>query len=347
MATDEHEMTDARSAREVLVWGRDVIDPALRAAVDRLPCSLRRIAGYHLGWWDERGRPARGGGGKAIRPTLTLLAAEAVGGVPAVAVPAAVAVELAHNFSLLHDDVMDGDTTRRHHPTAWTVFGLNAAVLGGDALLALALDVLASSGNPAAERGMSMLSTAVLEMVHGQSEDVAFEARADVDLAECLDMAERKTGALLGCACALGASFGGGSEEQVQHLRSFGEQIGLAFQLVDDLLGIWGDPTVTGKPAYSDLHNRKKSLPVVAALTCSAPAGRELCSLYRRSQPLSEDDVVHAAELIDAAGGRTWSQAHVDDLMEQALRHLQSARPKAQAAAELSALTRLITHRDH
>lgn len=192
-----------------------------------------------------------------------------------------------------------------------------------------------------------MLSGAVLELVHGQSEDVAFETRADVNLAECVGMAKRKTGALFGCACALGASFGGGSREQVEHLRGFGEQFGLAFQLVDDLLGIWGDPAVTGKPTYSDLHNRKKSLPVVAALTSSTPAGRELSTFYDRDQPLSRQDVVHAAELIDAAGGRAWSHAQVDDLMEQALRHLWSAGPTAQAAAELSALTWLITRREH
>jgi geranylgeranyl diphosphate synthase type I len=352
MATDGEwsairETTDGRSAGEVLAWGRRLIDPALRAAVDRLPCSLRRIAGYHFGWWDEDGRPAQAGGGKAIRPTLVLLTAEAVGGVPAAVVPAAVAVELAHNFSLLHDDVMDGDATRRHRPTAWTVFGVGAAVLDGDALLALALDVLGASGHAAAHEGMRMLTAAVLKMIHGQSEDVAFETRADVDLVECVGMAEKKTGALLGCACALGASFGGGSREQVEHLRGFGEELGLAFQLVDDLLGIWGDPAVTGKPAYSDLHNRKKSLPVVAALTSPTPVGRELSTLYHHDQPLSGNDVVHAAELIDAAGGRAWSQAQVDDRMEQALRHLWLAGPTAQAAAELDALTRLIIRRDH
>ena len=346
-ASYSEERTESRSPREVLCWGREMVDPALRAAVDTLPASMQRIAGYHLGWWDEHGRPYAANGGKAIRSTLALLAAQAVGGVPAAAVPAAVAVELVHNHSLLHDDVIDGDATRRHRPTAWSLFGPGAAILAGDALLALAFDVLAASGHTAAQEGIRMLRAAVLDLLDGQSADLAFENRVEVELAECMSMAERKTGALMGCACAVGASFGGGSPEQVEHFRGFGERLGLAFQHVDDLLGIWGDPSVTGKPVYSDLHTRKKSLPVVAALTSGTPAGRELATLYHRDQPLSPADLAHAADLIDVAGGRAWSQAQADDLLARALRHLHLTGPAARAAAELDALARLATHRDH
>src|SRR5262245_55722612 len=143
------EMTErlaaGRPAGEVLAWSRGLVVPALRKAVDQLPESMRAIAQYHFGWCDEHGNPALENGGKSIRPALVLLAAEAVGGSAASAVPAAVAVELIHNFSLLHDDVMDGDETRRHRATAWTVYGVNAAILAGDALQALAVDVLAAS----------------------------------------------------------------------------------------------------------------------------------------------------------------------------------------------------------
>src|SRR5581483_445637 len=161
-----------RWAREVLAWSRSMVEPGLRAAVGTLPSSMRRIAGYHFGWWNEHGHPERASGGKAIRPTLVLLSAYAVGGVPAAGVPAAVAVELVHNFSLLQDDVMDGDLMRRHRPTAWSVFGLNAAILAGDALLTLALDVLAASGHPAATEGTRMLSAAVQDLVDGQYADL-------------------------------------------------------------------------------------------------------------------------------------------------------------------------------
>lgn len=339
-------VTEGRSVGEVLAWSRSTVDPALREAVDALPVSMRRVAEYHLGWRDTRGFRAEGDGGKAIRPALVLLTAEAAGGDAASAVPAAVAVELVHNFSLLHDDVMDGDVTRRHRPTAWSVFGVNAAILAGDALMTLALDLLAASGHPAARDGIRMLSAAVQDLLDGQSADLAFEQRARVKRAECVSMAERKTAALMGCACAVGASFGRGSPEQVQHLRGFGRHLGLAFQHVDDLLGIWGDPAVTGKPVYSDLRSCKKSLPVVAALTSDTAAGHELAAFYHRDQPLSDTDLVHAAELIDVAGGRVWSQSQVDDLLAQAMRDLQSASPTSRAAGELGALARLATHRD-
>jgi geranylgeranyl diphosphate synthase type I len=324
-----------------------MVTPPMRTAIDRLPHPMRRIAGYHLGWWDENGQRTHTGEGKSIRPTLVLLAAEAAGGRASPAVGAAVAVELVHNFSLLHDDVLDRDLTRRHRPTAWTVFGVAGAILAGDLLLSLALDVIGASDHPGATQGARMLNAAVLNMIHGQSTDMSFEERPDVALSECLSMIERKTGALLGCACALGASFGGGTPEQVDHLRRFGEDLGVAFQLVDDLLGIWGDPGRTGKPVYSDLQYHKKSAPIVAALSSPTPAGRELAELYGSDQPLSGDDLVRAAALVEAAGGRAWSEAQIGDLTAQALRHLQSAGPTEQAAAELKTLTRLIVGRDH
>src|SRR5262249_35921949 len=157
------------------------------------PPSMSRIAGYHLGWWDEHGHPAQVNGGKAIRPAFVMLSAEAVGAAAAAAVPAAVAVELVHNHTLLHDDVMDRDLTRRHRPTAWSVFGVNAAILAGDALLALALDTLASSGHPAAIEGTGMLAATVQDLLDGQNADLSFEGRAEVELAECVRMAQGKT----------------------------------------------------------------------------------------------------------------------------------------------------------
>ncbi|TDD87219.1 family 2 encapsulin nanocompartment cargo protein polyprenyl transferase [Actinomadura rubrisoli] len=332
-----------RPAAEVLAWSRSLVDPALREAVDDMPGSMRDIAAFHFGWLDEGGRPAEGSGGKAIRPALTLLTAEAVGGTAAAALPAAVAVELAHNFSLLHDDVMDGDVTRRHRPTAWSVFGINAAILAGDALLAAAFETLANGRAPAA--GVRVLSRAILELVEGQSADISFEDRSDVSLTECLTMASRKTAALLGGACALGAVHGGGDADQIAHFREFGERLGLAFQLVDDLLGIWGDPAVTGKPVHSDLRNHKKSLPVVAALTSRTPAGDELAALYLRDTPLTGDEPARAAALIDAAGGRSWATTQADDLLTEALTELDAAAPTPTAATELQALANLVTRR--
>jgi len=332
---------DARTVADVLAWSRSRWEPAMRAAVDRLPGSMRKIAGYHYGWWDETGAPDHASGGKALRPALVLLCAEACGGDPADAVPAAVAVELVHNFSLLHDDVMDGDRTRHHRPTAWTVFGTGQAVLAGDALLSLAFDVLSEDG-PAAAR---LLSTAVLDLLHGQHEDVRFEQRSDVGIEECLRMVRGKTAALLSVACTLGVLVVGGRGEHVEQFGHFGQSLGLAFQHVDDLLGIWGDPAVTGKPVFSDLRSRKKSLPVVAALTSGTPEGQELAQLYRN--PLPDACLAQAAALVDRAGGRAWSHDQAGELLSDALAALAAANPTPRATAELTALAQLVTRRDH
>ncbi len=335
-----------RSAQELLAWSRDQVEPALRAAVGRMPLATQRIANYHFGWEDEDGAPAHADGGKALRPALVLLAAQAVGGTAEAAVPAAVAVELVHNFSLLHDDVMDCDLTRRHRATAWSVFGLGPAILAGDALLSLAFDVLVDSGNQRADQAARMLGTSVQELVDGQLADSQFETRDDVVLSECVRMAQLKTGALLGCSTALGALFGGGRAEQVDHLRLFGEDLGLAYQYVDDLLGIWGDPKVTGKPVHSDLRRRKKSLPAVSALTSGTDAGRELAKLYQRKEELADDELPYAAELIEMTGAREQSQLQADALLTSSLGELASARALEPAAAELEQLARLATRRD-
>ncbi|XVV06539.1 family 2 encapsulin nanocompartment cargo protein polyprenyl transferase [Actinosynnema sp. CA-248983] len=332
-----------RPASAVLAWSRELVQPALRDAVDRLPAPVRRIAGYHLGWWDQRGRPVRAASGKAVRPALVLLAAEASGARADVAVPAAVAVELAHNFTLLHDDVLDKDRTRRHRPTAWTVFGVGAAILAGDALLALAAEVLAASEHPAAGR---VLTTALLDLVDGEYADLAFERRPEVGLRECLDMAEHKTAALLAAACALGATFAGAAPATVARLHEFGRLLGIAYQHVDDLLGIWGDPDKTGKPAHADLRSRKKSLPVVAALASGTPSARELSTLYRRAAPPSHDEVVRMAELVERAGGRSWSHDESRRLLDEALDRLADTAPAPRPAAELAALADLVVNRD-
>ena len=337
----------ARSAAEVLEWSRSLLDPALREATVHLSESMRPVAAYHFGWRDETGRPTSGGGGKAIRPALVLLSAVAAGGTAAAALPAAVAVELAHNFSLLHDDVMDGDLTRRHRPTAWSLFGEPTAILAGDALLACAFEVLAEGRHPAALQAGRTLARAVIALVEGQSADMAFEVREDVDLDECLAMAANKTASLLGGACAIGAAHGAGPPGAVEHYRRFGELLGLAFQLVDDLLGIWGDPAVTGKSVHSDLRSRKKSLPVVAALTSGVPAGEELAELYRVDRSLTEAESVRAAELVEAAGGRSWAAGRAAHYLEEALTELDRARPRSPAGDELRALARLVVHRDH
>src|SRR5699024_6788589 len=218
---------------------RELVEPGLRAAVEELDPEIRDVVRYHLGWVDRSGNPVTGGGGKALRPALTVLCAQAAGVDPGAAVPGAVAVELVHNFSLLHDDVMDGDTERRSRPTVWWLYGVPTAILAGDALLTLAVEVVERSGDHAdTRRGTG----AVQELIRGQRQDVGFERRHEVALHECLEMADGKTGALMCCAAGIGPLLAGAPPETARTLGRFGRELGMAFQLVDDLLGIRGDP---------------------------------------------------------------------------------------------------------
>jgi len=336
-----------QEALALLDRARAEVDPVLRAAVDSLPPEMRRIARYHFGWQDADGRPMSGNAGKAIRPALVLAAAEAVGGAEARADAAfaAAAVELVHNFTLLHDDVMDRDPTRRHRATAWSVFGDPDAILSGDALQALALRLLAGDPHPAALPALGRLTDCVIELCEGQQVDTALELRDPraVGLDEVLRMAEAKTGALLGCACAIGGLYGGGSVEVVDSLDSFGRQAGLAFQLIDDLIGIWGDPLHTGKPAGADLAARKKSLPVVAGLTSGGAAAEELAALY--VLPYAEGELERTALAVERAGGREWAQVEAADRMGVAVGELARAVPVPERAGGLLTLAEFVTRR--
>ncbi|MGW4978704.1 family 2 encapsulin nanocompartment cargo protein polyprenyl transferase [Streptomyces mirabilis] len=338
---------DGQEAAGILEYARASVDPELRRAVDSLPGSMRRIALYHFGWEHADGTPAAGNAGKAIRPALVLTATGALGGQHAAAVQAAAAVELIHNFTLLHDDVMDRDTTRRHRPTAWTVFGDADAILAGDAMQALAQRLLAEDSHPASGAAAARLASCVVELCEGQHADTAMEKRgpAEVTLDEVLAMAEAKTGALLGCACALGGLYAGADEEDVDALDAFGREAGLAFQLIDDVIGIWGDPSRTGKPAGADLIARKKSLPVVAALASGTPAATELAELY--GVPYEEGELERTVLAVERAGGRDWAQLQAADRMSRAMLELSRAIPDPEAAGGLLALAEFVTRRSN
>lgn len=331
----------------VLSTVRDLVDRPLREAINRLAPKIRRVAAYHFGWEEADGRPGNGGG-KAVRSALAVLSAQAAGAPAAVGIPGAVAVELVHNFSLLHDDVMDGDEERRHRPTAWTVFGRSAALLAGDALLGLAFDVLLDAEHgDAAQR---CLGSATQELIAGQFDDLDFETRLDVSLDECVTMAGAKTAALMACASSIGARLAGADPALINALDDFGRHLGLAFQLVDDLLGIWGAPEVTGKPVGADLRARKKSLPVVAAMTSGTPAGEELRILYGGEKLHAEADahvVGLAAELVEAAGGRRWAMEEADRRLAAACAALDGVPVVPAAKTGLLDIARYVTSRDH
>jgi geranylgeranyl diphosphate synthase type I len=333
------------AAVESLGRGRELLDPALRAAVGRLDDETRLVASYHLGWCGPDGTPSEAPQGKAVRPGLVFLASEAVCGRAGPALAGAVAVELVHNFSLVHDDLMDRDTERRHRATVWTVWDDATAVLVGDAMLSLAHEVLGESGSPYAPAANRALAVATRDLIRGQLLDVRFEDRDDVALAECLDMAAGKTGALLAVSAELGAILGGAPPAVVAAFRTYGAELGLAFQLVDDLLGIWGWPERTGKPVFSDLRSRKKTMPVVWSVTHGGSAGRELAR-WLAGDDATEAGLAHAAALVEAAGGREWAAAEARDRVVRATKALDQAGVDPGHREQFEELARFVVERD-
>lgn len=338
------------AAPPILLRARELVVPALRKAVGTLTAHLRTPAEYHFGWVDPDGTPIEGRGGKAVRPALVVLGTEAAGADAPLAVPAAVAMELIHNFSLVHDDIMDGDRTRHHRPTVWDVYGVGDAILVGDALHTLAFQVLADDPNPLALAALRRLAEATAAMITGQAQDTALDRRPDGALAECVEMEHNKTAALLGGSVAVGAIVGGADAELTGGLERFGFELGLSFQAVDDVLGIWGDPAMTGKPVGSDLREGKKSLPVVLALEAGGALAADLRAGFAGG--VGPADVAGLAGRLAAAGIR-------DEVAARAHTHLRSAlatldvlgtradRPiPAAVAAELEALARFVVERE-
>jgi geranylgeranyl diphosphate synthase type I len=312
---------------------RELVDVPLFNAVARLSPELQPPVQHHLG-----------GGGKHVRAAVALVAAEACGASVEAAVPGAVAIELVHNFSLLHDDVIDGDRQRRHRSTVWAEFGVGAAIIAGDALAVLAMEVLLEHPNPYAPRAAIELARGTQAMIDGQADDIAFESRPLVSVEECLRMGERKTGALLSCAAALGAILAGAPEASVQAMRDYGRHLGIAFQAVDDLLGIWGDPSVTGKPVGSDLRQHKKTLPVVAAIAAADGLAGEIVALLRGR--LSDRDVATAAQFVDRYGGREAAMETAEQHLAAALEALNRTPLVPAPAMELAEIASFVVGRD-
>lgn len=341
--------TTTTNAVEWLTHARTLFEPAMREAVGRLDPFLGRVASYHLGWCEPDGTPTAGGAGKALRPGLALLVAEATGGDGAVqaTVPGAAAVELVHNFTLVHDDIIDRDRERRHRPTVWSVWDDTTAILAGDAMLSLAHEILAGAGAHA-DPAAAALAVATREVIRGQALDVAFEHRDDVTLAECLGMEADKTGALLAVSASLGAILAGAPQPTVAACHTFGAELGIAFQIVDDLLGIWGSPEVTGKPVFADLAAAKKTVLVAWSIEQGGDAGVDLATWFasrRARSEVSHEELEHAADLIEKAGGREWATAAADTHVANALTALDGLGLDDAAHRTLIDLAHFVTER--
>ncbi len=331
-------------------------DVDIRAEFTRL---LADIEGEMSGVIDERGGHARplyqmlsyhlgldgteGPRGKRMRPLLGLLAYQTLTGDYHPALPGAAAVELGHNFSLVHDDIEDGDVERRHRPTLWAVWGIPLAINAGDALFALsrlALYRLLDDGF--SERRvlalMRVYDETCLALCEGQYLDISFEREADVTVEAYLEMIGKKTAALVGASVQAGAILATDEPEVIEAYRRFGYDLGMAFQMADDVKGSFWSTADSGKAEAGDIRKRKKTLPVVWALEHATDADRaRLVELYtpgrhavngRRTTPepeaaLSDDDVAEVLAILERSGAREHTLSEARRYRDLALRHLE------------------------
>ena len=278
-------------------------------AVDARAADLQTYYGqmqYHLGWVNADFSPIENHPGKLLRPTLLLLAYEVAGawGLAASdaaylrrALPAAAAVELTHNFTLIHDDIEDSDAERRHRPTLWKLWGIPHAINTGDGLFALARLTLwgvldeGVEGDIAARLG-AVLDLACLVLSEGQYLDISFEEQLSIPVATYVDMISRKTAALMRCAAEMGAMLGTRDQETIERLRNFGYAMGVAFQVRDDLLGVWATTAELGKTPSGDIYRRKKSLPFLHALEHANTHDRQfLREVYEQESAMTSEQV--------------------------------------------------------
>lgn len=295
-------------------------------------------------------------GGKRIRPTLCLLACEAVGGDYKKALPTAVAIELVHTFTLIHDDVMDEDLVRRGRPTAAAIWGNPIAITAGDGLFAIAFRSIAENAKvPGVRREtvlrlVQMLSDTCLGLSQGQTMDLLMEQEADPTVAQYLEMIRLKTGVLLEFALKSGAILGGGTEQQVEMIGKFGAPLGMAFQIKDDLLNLTGTEEILGKPRGSDIARGKKTLIVLHGLhNANRRDAKRLQTILNLAESKCTPAVVEEAiEILKDAGSLEYAETTANDFIKEAKSYL-SALPRSEATDALRALHEMadfVIHRD-
>lgn len=310
--------------------------PALRTEIERTIATadysstpeLLAMITYQLGWTGENAGPKAEG--KQLRALFCLLACQAAGGDWQSALPAAAAVELLHNFSLIHDDIEDNSRFRRGRPTVWKIWGEAQAINTGDAMFALAnaslLNLTEKVPPERVLKASKLFQAACLRLTQGQHLDIAFEDQEQVELETYWQMVSGKTAALLAFSFEAGALCAGADSDIQTHYQEFGHYLGLAFQVQDDILGIWGKEERTGKSTTGDLVTRKKTLPVLYGL-----AQKKSFQAGWIKGEITPDKALQLAELLEEEGGHAYAQSEADRLTKQALVSLQNAQPQGEA----------------
>jgi len=282
---------------------RTLVAQFMRTTAPATSSLMGRMAAYHMGWVDRDGRPSDSLPGKFLRSSLCLWANEAYGGDVDVALPVAAALEWIHNFTLIHDDIQDGDRERRGRATVWSIWGAAQGINAGDALHALALRALGQDGCRPEGRlhAVRVIADAVLQMIEGQCLDLELERRPDFSKRSYLRLALAKTGALFGASLEAGALLAGAPARILRRLRRAGRLLGVAFQMRDDWLGTWGDPATTGKPADGDLERRKATYVLVSAYATMTEAQRS--RLHGLIETVVRRPVREIRALLEEVGG--------------------------------------------
>lgn len=303
---------------------------------------LFNMLGYHLGWEVEGkgvGKP-----GKRIRPLLLLLANSAAGGEWENALPAAVAVELVHNFSLIHDDIQDNSPLRRGRPTVWKHWGIPQAINAGDAMFILANIAMLRLVNVPSETTILLASNLLMEtclkLTQGQFLDISYEKIKHLDLKDYWQMIARKTAALITTSVEIGSIIAGVNENILDQYRLFGYETGLAFQIQDDLLGIWGEMALTGKSTESDLVSGKKSLPILYGIKQNGVFAKRWFE-----GPITSDEVSEIAKQLESEGALQYCQEQTRLLTKNALRALDEVYPTYEAGEALILLIQSLLDR--
>jgi len=329
--------------KEMLPAIEQALKAAVQPAVGAGQGELNAMLAYHLGWQGEGAMPRAAG--KRVRPTLVLLTAWAAGGDWKNALPASAAVELLHNFSLIHDDIQDKSEQRRGRPTLWAKWGVPQAINAGDAMFALAhiaLEGLEKTTSAAVYiQAARVLPRTSLQLTQGQHLDLAYEEMAGLDVEAYWPMAWGKTAMLIRACTQLGALAGGASGRILKAYMTFGEKLGLAYQVHDDLLGIWGVEQNIGKSIISDLISGKKSLPVLYALQQKGDFAKRWHNGH-----IQEADVRDLVNLLEKDGGRTYAREQATKLTGEALDALQAAKPEKEAGKTLAELAEELGRRE-
>jgi len=317
------------------------IEAELKRQVSRLDAPrtqpYHEMLTYHMGWTGEGAGPEAAG--KRIRPLLVLLSAAAANPNETweETLPAAAAVELLHNFSLIHDDIQDNSAKRRGRPTVWVKWGIPQAINAGDGLFVLSnlaiTDLIAGHPAETVVRAAQILHNTSLELTRGQYLDISYEKRQDLGVQDYWPMISGKTAALLSGCCQIGALLGGADENTQEAYRSFGNYLGLAFQVQDDILGIWGDESLTGKSAASDLVEGKKSLPVLAGISKKGKFAQRWAE-----GPIKQEEVAEIAQLLASESAYASSHEAAKQMTDMALNSLREADPQGDAGQVLTEL---------